>query len=218
MARPIRIDFVSDIACPWCVIGLAALGEAIARVGAAAAVELHLQPFELNPAMPAQGEDADEHLLRKYGMPREQLERNRETIRERGAALGFRFGKRTRVCNTFDAHRLLHWAGTLGAAEQLALKWALLRAWHGEDADVSDAGVLRDIVQRAGLDAARAAQVLAGGEFGAAVRAREQYYLDRGIHGVPAVIFDERSLISGAQPVEVFERALRELAGGALPQ
>ena len=122
MPRPIRIDFVSDIACPWCAIGLASLEQAIARVGDAAAVDLHFQPFELNPQLAPEGEDAAEHLMRKYGMPREQLEKNRENIRARGAALGFAFGPRERVHNTFDAHRLLHWAGTLGAAEQLALK------------------------------------------------------------------------------------------------
>jgi len=212
MPRPIRIDFVSDIACPWCAIGLASLEQAIARVGDAANVELHFQPFELNPQMAPEGEDAAEHLMRKYGMPREQLDKNRENIHARGAALGFAFGSRERVHNTFDAHRLLHWAGTLGAAEQLALKHALLAAYHTHGEDVSARTVLLDAVAEAGLDAQRAAQVLDGDEYADAVREREKYYLDRGIHGVPAVIFDERSLISGGQPVEVFEQALRQIA------
>lgn len=212
MSRPIRIDFVSDIACPWCAIGLASLEQAIARVGDAAKVDLHFQPFELNPQMAAEGEDAAEHLMRKYGMPREQLERNRENIRARGAQLGFTFGPRERIHNTFDAHRLLHWAGTLGAAQQLALKHALLAAYHTRGEDVSDRAVLLAAVEAAGLDASRAAQVLDGGEYADAVREREKYYLDRGIHGVPAIIFDERSLISGGQPVELFEQALRQMA------
>ena len=216
MSRPLRIDFVSDIACPWCAIGLAALREALARVGDAVGAELHFQPFELNPQMDAQGEDADEHLLRKYGMPREQLERNRQVIRERGAALGFTFGRRTRVCNTFAAQRLLHWAGTLGMAQQLALEQVLLTAYHEQDANVADAAVLQRLAREAGLDGDVAAEVLASGQYSEAVRARERYYLERGIHGVPAVIFDERALISGGQPVAVFERALREFAAQSL--
>jgi len=217
MSRPIRIDFVSDIACPWCAIGLASLEQAIARVGDAANVELHFQPFELNPQMPPEGEDAAEHLMHKYGMPREQLEKNRENIRARGAALGFAFGPRERVHNTFDAHRLLHWAGTLGAAQQLALKRALLVAYHTRGEDVSSRGVQLDAVAHAGLDVQRATQILDGNEYADAVREREKYYLDRGIHGVPAVIFDERSLISGGQPVEVFEQALRQIAATPPP-
>jgi len=212
MPRPIRIDFVSDIACPWCAIGLASLEQAIARIGDAADVELHFQPFELNPQMAPEGEDAAEHLMRKYGMPREQLDKNRENIRARGAQLGFTFGSRERVHNTFDAHRLLHWAGTLGNREQLELKHALLAAYHTRSEDVSDRAALLAAVEAAGLDVRRAAQVLDSDEYADAVREREKYYLDRGIHGVPAIIFDERSLISGGQPVEVFEQALRQIA------
>lgn len=212
MSRPVRIDFVSDIACPWCAIGLASLEQAIARVGDAASVELHFQPFELNPQMAPEGEDAADHLMRKYGMPREQLEKNRENIRARGAALGFKFGPRERIHNTFDAHRLLHWAGTIGTSQQLALKHALLVAYHTHGEDVSSRAALLAAVAQSGLDGRRAAQVLDSDEYADAVREREKYYLARGIHGVPAIIFDERSLISGGQPVEVFEQALRQLA------
>ena len=217
MPRPIRIDFVSDIACPWCAIGLASLEQAIARVGDAASVELHFQPFELNPQMAPEGEDAAEHLMRKYGMPREQLDKNRENIRARGEQLGFTFGSRERVHNTFDAHRLLHWAGTLGATQQLALKHALLAAYHTRGEDVSSRAALLAAVEAAGLDVQHAAKVLDSDEYAEAVREREKYYLDRGIHGVPAIIFDERSLISGGQPVEVFEQALRQIAATPVP-
>ena len=217
MPRPIRIDFVSDIACPWCAIGLASLEQAIARVGDAASVDLHFQPFELNPQMAPEGEDAAEHLMRKYSMPREQLDKNRENIRTRGAQLGFTFGSRERVHNTFDAHRLLHWAGTLGATQQLALKHAQRAAYHTRGEDVSSRAALLAAVEAAGLDAQRAAKVLDSDEYAEAVREREKYYLDRGIHGVPAIIFDERSLISGGQPVEVFEQALRQIAATPVP-
>ncbi|HEU4662656.1 MAG TPA: DsbA family oxidoreductase [Dokdonella sp.] len=213
-SRPIRIDFVSDVVCPWCAVGLNSLERALERIGGAIAVELHFQPFELNPDMAAQGEDAVSHLVAKYGLSREQLERNRATIRARGADVGFEFGERGRIYNTFDAHRLLHWAGTIGAAEQRALKHALLQAYHGDARDVSDRDVLVAIAESAGLDGARARAVLDSGEHGDAVRAQERYFADRGIHGVPAVILNERHLISGGQPVDVFEQALRRVAMG----
>ncbi len=128
MTRKLKIDFVSDVACPWCAIGLAALERALQRLHGELQADVAFEPFELNPAMPAEGEDAAEHLGRKYGLGPAELQRNREAIRARGAALGFVFGPRTRVWNTFDAHRLLHWAGLQGADRQRALKHALLAA------------------------------------------------------------------------------------------
>ena len=215
MAKPtIRIDFVSDVVCPWCAVGLASLERALERIGGGIDVDLHFQPFELNPNMPAEGEDATAHLVAKYGLTREQLEQNRATIRARGADVGFTFGERGRIVNTFDAHRLLHWAGTLGAREQRALKHALLQAYHGDARDVSDHAVLVAIAESVGLDGARARAILASDEFADVVRSQERYFTDRGIHGVPAVILDERHLISGGQPVEVFEQALRRVAAG----
>lgn len=210
-ATPIRIDFVSDVACPWCAIGLNALEQAIARVGDAAQVELHFQPFELNPQMPAEGEDADQHLARKYGIDAQQIASNRETIRARGEALGFTFNARQRVYNTFDAHRLLHWAALEGGGRERALKHALLRAYFTDGEDVSSPEVLLRLAVQAGLDAERARQVLESDDYADAVRAQERYFLERGIHSVPAIIFDQRHLISGGQPVEVFEQALRQL-------
>ena len=203
--QALRIDFVSDIACPWCAIGLNALEQAIDRLGDGVAVDLHFQPFELNPQMTAEGEDATEHLVAKYGLTSEQLDRNREAIRARGAQLGFAFGPRRRVHNTFDAHRLLHWAGLESAEQQRALKHALLGAYHTHAEDVSAQDVLMRAVESAGLDADRARAILATDEFADEVRAQERYYTERGIHGVPAVIINERHLISGGQPVEVFE-------------
>lgn len=209
---PIRIDFVSDVSCPWCAIGLKALERAIGRLGDEIAVDLHFQPFELNPRMAPEGQDADEHLKQKYGSTPEQLAQTREVIRARGEELGFAFNRRTRIYNTFDAHRLLHWAALHGPERERALKHALLRAYFTDGADVSSHDVLAALAGEAGLDVERAKQILAAGEYASEVREREHYYTDRGIHSVPAVILNERHLISGGQPVEVFERALRQLA------
>ena len=207
-----KIDFVSDVSCPWCAIGLAALEQALARLDGAVAAELHFQPFELNPQMAPEGEDTIEHLTRKYGITPEQCERNAEAIRLRGETVGFTFGKgkRRRVYNTFDAHRLLYWAGEEG--RQRELKHALLRAYFTEGRNVSDHVTLVDIATGVGLPAERAREILVSGEYAEEVRTIEQFFQQHGIHAVPAIIIDQKHLISGGQPVEVFERALREIA------
>lgn len=214
---PIRIDFVSDVSCPWCAIGLQALEQAIARVGEDARVELHFQPFELNPALAAEGEDAIEHLTAKYGMSEQQARDNGEAIRARGAELGFTFDmdRRRHVWNTFDAHRLLHWAEQESLQKQRAFKQALLRAYFTDGENVSDHDVLARLAGAVGLDEARARQILASDEFANAVRERERHYTGSGITAVPSVIFNDRHLVQGGQPVDVFERALRQLAAGA---
>jgi predicted DsbA family dithiol-disulfide isomerase len=169
--------------------------------------------------MPAEGEDAVEHLTRKYGISAEQAVQNGEAIRARGAALGFEFrmDRRRHVYNTFDAHRLLHWAGLEGQERQLALKHALLRAYFTEGEDVSSADTLAKLAVEAGLDEARARQVLASDEFVEAVRQQESFYASQGITAVPSVIFNDRHLIQGGQPVELFEQALRQLSGISAP-
>ena len=217
MPTPMKIDFVSDVACPWCAVGLASLQQALANSSEAVQATLHFQPFELNPDMPAGGEDITEHLTRKYGGTPEQFELNRKAIRERGAALGFTFNPqgRGRVYNTFNAHRLLHWAGLEGQAPQLALKRALLEAYHGRSEAVEQDEVLLAAVRVAGLDAARAEEILASEEFAAEVRAAERLYQQAGISSVPAVIINDQHLISGGQPPEVFERAIRQIAAGS---
>jgi predicted DsbA family dithiol-disulfide isomerase len=212
MTRTLKIDFVSDVACPWCAVGLASLDRALERLGGEVDVELHFQPFELNPKMGPDGEDIAAHLTRKYGGTPAQFDAARAAIRERGAAVGFAFGQRTRIWNTFDAHRLLHWAGLEGPQRQHALKLALLRAYHGEGRNPSDSAVLVGAAEAAGLDPTRAARIVADDEFAAEVRAEEQRWLELGIHSVPAIVIDDRHLIEGGQPPEVFERALRQLA------
>jgi predicted DsbA family dithiol-disulfide isomerase len=218
-----RIDFVSDVACPWCAVGLNSLERALEKIGPDIAVEIHFQPFELNPTMVAEGADAGEYLKAKYGMGDAQLAHNRGVIRERGAAVGFAFGDRARVWNTFDAHRLLHWAGlqdqaagvAAGASgKQRALKHALLQAYHGEGRNPGAKEVLLDLAASVGLDVQQAAAVLAEGRYADEVRAAERQWQQAGIQSVPAVVINQRHLVSGGQPPEVFEQALRQIAQG----
>ncbi len=208
---PVKIDFVSDVSCPWCAIGLAALEQALDRLDGQVSAEIHFQPFELNPQMAAEGEDIAEHIRKKYGSTPEQFAANRENIRARGEALGFVFGKRGRIYNTFDAHRLLHWAETAG--HQQALKHALLRAYFTDGEDISSHDVLIRLAGKVGLPTARAREILSSDTYAAEVRAQERLYLGHGIHSVPAVIVNDQHLISGGQPVEVFEGALKQIAG-----
>ena len=214
----VRIDFVSDIACPWCAIGLASLQKALASTGTAPQVDLHFQPFELNPGMAPEGEDVGEHLARKYGSTAEQQAQIRDTIRQRGAAVGFDFKPegRGRVVNTFNAHRLLHWAGLQSAQAQLALKQALMQAYQGRGERVDHDDVLLAAVRAAGLDEAAARAVLQGDAYAADVRADEQRWQQAGIQSVPAIVINGRHLISGGQPPEVFEQALRRAVAGEL--
>ena len=213
--KTLQIDFVSDVACPWCAVGLGALERAAEALRGEVELDLRFQPFELNPDMAPEGEDVDEHLQRKYGRTKEQFAAARQAIRERGAAVGFSFGERTRIWNTFDAHRLLHWAGLEGASSQHALKAALLQAYHGEGRNPSDPEVLADVAAQVGLNEARAREILESDEYAEAVRAEEQQWLAAGINSVPAVVVNRRHLISGGQPPEVFEQALREIAAAA---
>ena len=210
--QAIQIDFVSDVACPWCAVGLNALERALERIGTDITVQMHFQPFELNPTMAADGADAAEYLKTKYGMSDAQLAHNRGVIRERGAAVGFAFGDRARVWNTFDAHRLLHWAGLQAADTQRALKHALLQAYHGEGRNPGDTQVLLDLAGQVGLDAAQAAEVLRSGAYTDEVRAAEREWQQAGINSVPAIVINRKHLIQGGQPPEVFEQALRQIA------
>ena len=208
----IKIDFVSDVSCPWCAIGLKSLETALQRLPGEVQADIHFQPFELNPDMLPEGQDINEHLSQKYGSTPEQLQQTREAIRLRGAALGFEFGigKRDRIYNTFDAHRLLHWAGLEGPpGSQHRLKTALLSAYFTEGLSPACHEVLLQKATNVGLDPARAAAILESDAFAADVRQAESFYTSHGIHYVPAIILNDRQLISGGQPPEVFEQALR---------
>ncbi|MGR8949597.1 MAG: DsbA family oxidoreductase [Gammaproteobacteria bacterium] len=207
----LKIDFVSDVSCPWCVIGLRAMEKALAELGEVEA-NVRFKPFELNPDMVPEGQDLVEHIEQKYGTTPEQSAATRKMIRERGAELGFIFDqeKYTRIYNTFDTHRLLHWADTEG--KQYELKTALFKAYFTEGLNPGAHDVLVTLAANVGLDRNRAEQILLGDEFAAEVRAEQAFYQRAGIHAVPAVVVNDKHLIQGGQPVEVFKQAFAEIA------
>ncbi|MGQ3050642.1 MAG: DsbA family oxidoreductase [Roseateles sp.] len=208
-----RIDFISDIVCPWCAIGLYSLEAAAARIPGLT-LDLHFHPFELNPGMGPAGQDIEEHLAEKYGASPAQLAGTRQAIRERGATLGFDFrpGARSRIYNTRDAHRLLHWAGEVfGSAMQRTLKVAMLKAYFTDGRDVSNHDVLVELATAAGLPEAEARELLVGDRHAADVAAAEAQVHAQNIHAVPAIVVNQRHLIQGGQSVEVFEQLLRQV-------
>ena len=215
MPRPMRIDFVSDISCPWCAIGLHGLEQALARTGDLIDAKIHFQPFELNPDMAPEGEVLADHIARKYGSSHADVANNLETIRSRAAAVGFAINRSVddRIYNTFDAHRLLHWAAEEG--RQAPLKHALFEAYFGQGRAPSDHAVLIAAAEAAGLDAGAAQDVLASGRYGEEVRHAQQSWRTLGINSVPAIIVDQTYLISGGQPPEAFEQALRQIVAQA---
>jgi len=211
----LKIDFVSDISCPWCAIALHALERAAERVKDDIALDWHFQPFELNPNMGADGQNLQEHLHEKYGATPEQFRQTHADIAQRGLAVGFTFNlaRRERIYNTFDAHRLLHWAGEEGQpGQQKALKHALFAAYFTEGHNPGRHDVLLRLADEVGLDTQRAQAVLQSNEYADAVRERETFHQRQGIHSVPAIIVNDQHLIQGGQPVEVFEQALRQIA------
>jgi predicted DsbA family dithiol-disulfide isomerase len=215
MTTAMKIDFVSDIACPWCAVGLGALEQALEELQDEVQADIHFQPFELNPHMPEGGEDLVEHLGKKYGSSAEQQAQMYQNIKARGAEVGFEFHPtgRGRIFNTFDAHRLLHWAEVEGHdGDQLRLKKAFLQAYQGKGEVIESHEVLLAIVQAVGMDKAAAKAVLDSDTYAEEVRAKENFYTSAGIHSVPAVIINDKHLISGGQPAAVFASALRQIA------
>lgn len=214
MNNALKIDFISDIVCPWCAVGLSSLNIALGQIGKDASVDITFHPFELNPDMPAAGVVHLDYITKKYGMSKEQVLANREQINARAAAVGFTMNRddASLVYNTFDAHRLLAWAQNSG--KQGALKAALLKAYFTDGKNVSDKDVLAEIVGQVGLDADAAHAVLASDQFGQEVKAEETLWAQRGISSVPAVVVNDRYLISGGQPPEVFEQQLRTILEG----
>lgn len=213
-ARPMQLAFVSDVVCPWCVLGLRALESALATLGDSLACTLQLEPYQLNPGLPPEGEDIGTHLRRKYGSTPEAIERNQARLKALGAEVGFRFelGQRSRIVNTFDAHRLLHWAGHHDPAAALRLKQALFVAYFTDGQDVSAQAVLLSAARVAGLDADAAAAVLAGDAEAEAVREREDFWRHQGLRGVPALVVNGRHLVEGAQTAEVYAQILTRIA------
>lgn len=214
MKPTIKIDFVSDVACPWCAVGLGNLNQAIAQLSDKANFEVHFRPFELNPKMPLGGQDAIEHLTEKYGLTVEQVQANQANIRAKALEAGFEFHPegRKRVYNTFDAHRLLHWAGQeFGVEKQATLKKELLNTYFCLAVSLDDQENLIAAVTRSGLDKDRAQEVLQNNEFSKEVREEESAYTNAGISSVPSIILNDQYLLQGAQPPESFVNAFKEL-------
>ena len=205
-ARPIEVDIVSDVMCPWCIVGWRQLERALAATGTGALVRWH--PFELNPAMPPEGQNLAEHIAEKYGTPLEQSRANRAHLKEIGTSLGidFAFHDDSRIVNTFAAHQLLDWAQEEG--RQHPLKLALFDAHFTQGRDVSDPAVLAEIAGEVGLDPDAARAVLDTGSHAAQVRERQKFWTDRGISGVPAMVFDGKYLVTGAQGSETYAQII----------
>ncbi|RLU04324.1 disulfide bond formation protein DsbA [Pseudomonas prosekii] len=212
MTASVAIDFISDVVCPWCALGATALEQAIKNVAGEVAVELTYKPFELNPDMPAEGEHAVQHLMRKYGRTAEDVAAGKALQIARGEAIGFKFDleKRSHFYNTFDAHRLLLWA--LQQGRQVALKRALMRAYFSDGQNPSDRETLVRLAAEVGLDAQAAREVLASDAFASEVLELEAFYRQRGINSVPAMVLNGRHLVSGSQSVEYYEQMLRQMA------
>ena len=206
----IRIDIVSDVVCPWCIIGFKQLEQAVAESGIG--VVVHWHPFELNPLMAEEGENLQEHVAAKYGTTPEGSRKARARLTELGASLGFTFdyADDMRMVNTFRAHQLLHWAESLGQGHQM--KMALFAAFFTERRNVNDPHVLADVAASIDLDREEALAVLEDGRFAEDVRTREQFWTGHGIQGVPAMIFDRHYLVSGAQGVENYRAFLNKVA------
>jgi predicted DsbA family dithiol-disulfide isomerase len=200
----IQIDIVSDVVCPWCIVGYRRLAPAMAQFEDTVAFTVRWHPFELNPAMPPEGQNLTEHIIEKYGSTPEQSQANRQRLIDFGAELGFRFKftEESRTYNTFKAHQLLHWAVDHG--RQTELKLALFDSYYTQQNNVDDVDTLLAAAETVGLDRDEAAKVLADGRFAETVRNQERLWQERGIHGVPAFIFNNRYLVSGAQDTSVF--------------
>jgi len=212
--KTLQIDFVSDVACPWCAVGLNAFEKGLQQLGPDIDVQVQFQPFELNPDMAAEGADTVAYLSAKYGIDETQIRANQARIRDMGAAVGFTFGDRARVWNTFDAHRLLYWAGLMDEqkGKQRELKHALLTAYHGQGRNPGAHDVLLELAVAVGLPAEEARRILAGDAYTAEVRAAEREWQEAGIRSVPSVVINRRHLIQGAQAPEAFAQALRRVA------
>jgi predicted DsbA family dithiol-disulfide isomerase len=213
----IRIDIVSDVVCPWCVIGYKQLQEALSRLEGEVEAEIHWHPFELNPMMPPEGQELREHMGQKYGTNRQQSDAARERLAKAGNALGFSFNfyEGQRIYNTFLAHQLLKWAEQQGKESELEL--ALFESYFSQQENVGEEKVLAEVASRVGLDQAEAAAVLEDGRYAAEVREHQRFWLSKGIQAVPSFILDRRYLIPGAQDPDVFVAALEKLSEEEAP-
>lgn len=208
--QPLRIDIVSDVVCPWCIVGYRQLAEALEASGTEH--EIHWHPFELNPEMPVEGQNLGEHIAEKYGATREQSQENRARLSDIGSGLGFafNFSDDMRMYNTFNAHQLIHWADTQDRGH--ALKQALFVAYFTDRRDLSDPEVLVEVARETGLDATEARAVLDDQRYAQDVRQAESFWVQQGISGVPAMVFDRKHLVTGAQGIDNYTSILAQLA------
>lgn len=211
-AAELSIDIVSDVVCPWCIVGYKQLERALSQTGVDATIRWH--PFELNPQMAQEGEDLREHLAAKYGTTPEGSKQARERLTALGDELdfAFAFADDMRMANTFRAHQILTWAGALGRQHQL--KMALFSAYFTDRLNVNDPEILADTAQAVGLDRQDALDVLSEERFAGQVREEEQFWTSRGIQGVPAMVFNQRHLVTGAQGVDNYVSVLQQLSQG----
>ncbi|MCB1843178.1 MAG: DsbA family oxidoreductase [Halioglobus sp.] len=207
----IEIEIVSDVVCPWCVVGYLQLRRALATLADEVVPRVRWHPFELNPQMPEAGQDLREHMANKYGASEAQSRAARERLSAAGDRLGFQFDyfDGMRMVNTFAAHQLLHWAGLQGLQSELQM--ALFEAFFSRRQDVNDRAVLVDAARRAGLDAAGASDVLADGRYAAAVRQAQASWREREVYAVPTFVFQQQYTVPGAQEADTFLRVMRRL-------
>lgn len=210
MPEPIRVDIISDVVCPWCIVGYRQLKQAAEATGIE--IETYWHPFELNRDMPPEGENLREHIMRKYGSTAEQSAQARQQLASIGEPLGieFQFGDDSKIVNTFAAHQLLHWAQEAGKSQDLKL--ALFDAYFAQGQDVSQPEVLADTAASVGLDREEALAVLNEQRFAETVREKEDFWTSRGVSSVPTMVFDAKHATSGAQGAETFARVLTHLA------
>jgi len=209
--KPIKIDIVSDVVCPWCIVGYKQLEQALTQSNIMA--EIHWQPFELNPTMPPEGQNLQEHIAQKYGSTKEQSAENRERLTSLGLSLGFefKFTDDSRMANTFKAHQLLHWAGLQSHQQEHKLKLALFQAYFTEQQHISDNDVLLAVVFSVGFDKDEAQKVLQEQTYASEVRARQQHWTNQGITGVPAMVFCNKYLVTGAQGVDNYVAVIKQV-------
>ncbi len=210
MKEKLKIDIVSDVVCPWCTIGYKRLEKAITDLGIQDQVDIEWQPFELNPNMPAEGQNVQEHIAEKYGATLEQQKESQEHMANAGAELGFTFDyfDDMRMANTFDAHVLLEYAKDFG--KQTELKMRLTKAFFSERKDVSKKDVLKEALLDVGLNAEEALATLDNEESHKEVRTKQDYWKNLGVNSVPTIVFNNKSAVTGAQPVDVFKQILSE--------
>ncbi|SDI11798.1 DsbA family oxidoreductase [Winogradskyella thalassocola] len=211
MKEKLKIDIVSDVVCPWCTIGYKRLEKAISELGIEDQIDIEWQPFELNPNMPAEGQNVIEHITEKYGSTLDQQRASQQHMADAGEELGFKFDyfDEMRMVNTFDAHILLEYAKDFG--KQTELKMAFTKAFFSDRKDVSKKDVLKETLLSVGLNAEDALAKLDSEDARLEIRTKQNYWKELGVNSVPTIVFNRKSAVTGAQPVDTFKQVLFEL-------